>query len=76
MKIFHYKQIAFTQFLSEFYQENKKDTKMKFCNNCAVPESKKCDALKCPSTCNGAENVCPCFNAGCAKAGTHFYSDF
>ena len=42
---------------------------MKFCNNCAVPESNKCDAVSCPPACNGAEDACPCFNTGCFKAG-------
>ena len=42
---------------------------MKYCNNCAVPESNKCDAVNCPPACNGAEDACPCFNASCFKAG-------
>ena len=42
---------------------------MKFCNNCAVPESNKCDAVSCPPACNGAEDACPCFQTGCFKAG-------
>ena len=42
---------------------------MKFCNNCAVPESQNCDAVSYPPTCNGAEDACPCFNTGCFKAG-------
>ena len=44
---------------------------MKYCNNCAVPESNKCDTVNCPPACNGAEDVCPCFNSGCFKAGNY-----
>ena len=47
---------------------------MKFCNNCAVPESQKCDAVSCPPACNGAEDACPCFNTGCFKAGNDLFS--
>ena len=42
---------------------------MKFCNDCAVPESSKCDTVECPPACNGSEQSCPCFNFDCFKAG-------
>ena len=43
--------------------------KMKFCNDCAVPESSKCLTVECPPACNGSEQQCPCFNFDCFKAG-------
>ena len=45
---------------------------MKFCNDCAVPESSKCSTVECPPACDGSEQQCPCFNFDCFKAGKIF----
>ena len=46
---------------------------MKFCNDCAVPESSKCVTVECPPACDGSEQSCPCFKFDCFKAGKTFH---
>ena len=50
-------------------REKNQKIKMKFCNDCAVPESSKCLTVECPPACDGGEQQCPCFNFDCFKAG-------